>query len=240
LVSSLSRTGVSRVRKAFWVAVVASIVPGVFAQDKQDKPGKPDTPAPSPSPDAKPAPAPEKKPEPEKTDKKPEDPKAIPGDLARIFARFDKHPEPARALECAYARALYYHLARDIERVLECFHRDFAHHKPNGEVVNVTRVELRELLKSGYDATPPTKLTLEELIDFSRIRVYTKAQARESKDEGWHKEPSEISTVMADEDQLVIAPLRPAGQGEKTTAFEADLFYVFRREGSDWKIVLGE
>jgi hypothetical protein len=215
----------TRSRRATAVVLIA-LAPCVFVQAQDG-----DKPRPA---EAPPAPKADEKAEPAKDDK------TVPADLARVFALFEKHPEPARSLERVYARALYYHLARDLDRVVECFHSDFSHHQSDGTVVSVPRAELRKLLKDGYDATPPTKLGLEQLVDFAHIRVYSKKQAHDSKDEGWHKEPHAISLLMADEDYLVIAPTRPESHGPNATAFDLEVFYVLRREGSEWKIVLAE
>jgi hypothetical protein len=163
-----------------------------------------------------------------------------PADLGKILERFDKDIEPFRELKRCFAQALYYHLARDLEHVLVFFHKDFAFNKGTGEVVNVPPADLRALLEKNYREAPKTTLGLLDMVELDRLRVYTRAQARVSEDDGWKKEPKAIAALMADDDFLVIAPVKRTALADQSNEFETEVFYVLRREDGIFKVVLGE
>jgi hypothetical protein len=165
---------------------------------------------------------------------------APPAALAKILEAFDKEKEPARELERCYASSLYYLLDRDLERFLACYHPRFALHDGTGRVVTVPPADLKALVRQGWEATPRSALTLPDMVDLTRIRVYTRAEAKLAENDGWKKEPTAIAAVMEDADMLVIAPTQKKVQGEKADAFESEVFFIFRKQDGHYRIVLGE
>ncbi|MBI3723939.1 hypothetical protein HY251_08310 [bacterium] len=210
-------------------AVALSLLAHARAQDTPAKPEKP----------------PEKKDEkPKDGDKKDEKPKEEkkdpfpkpPEDLAKILARFDKDDEPSRELKRCYVSALYYHLERDVDRFILFFHDSFERND-GGVLKKVPPADLKAQVKNTYAATPKTGLKLDQLIDLAKLRVYSKAQAKEA-DDGWKKKPSDIASVMADGDYLAIAPVIVVDRNKDEG--NADVFYVLRKQDGVWKIAVGE
>lgn len=206
------------------LVVFAALLVPVRAQDSQpstkDKTEKKD----EPKPDAKPD---------EKKDPFPKPPK----ELEKILARWDKDEEPARELKRCFASALYYHLARDAEKFVLFFHKDLERNDGTGKLQKTPPADLKAIVKKAYAETQPTSLTLEELVDLSKIRVYSKDQAKDA-DDDWKKKPRTIWSVMADGDYLVIAPVPVVDRNKDEGS--ADVFYVMRKQDGVFKIAVAE
>lgn len=163
---------------------------------------------------------------------------APPADLAKLLAVYDKDPEPAREVKRLYASSLYYLLERNLDRFVLCFHEDFEIHQ-GMEILKMPPAELRSRVEKLWRETPRSTLKVEQLVQLEKARVYTRDQAKKWIGD-WKKQPSEIAKVMADGDMLVIAPTNKKTLGPKATDFDAEVFYVMRKQDGVWKIVLGE
>jgi hypothetical protein len=161
-----------------------------------------------------------------------------PAECAKLLAVFDKDPEPQREVKRLYAQALYYLLDRNLERYLLCFHEDFELDE-SGTVSKLSPAQLKARVVALWEKTPRSTLKLEELVELGKARAYTRDQAKRWIGD-WKKEPSEIARVMKEGDMLVIAPLTAKARGGDRSDFEAELFFVFRKQDDVWKIALGE
>lgn len=159
---------------------------------------------------------------------------APPPALAPHLARFDGEAEPGRELKRAFVSVVAYLLAADVERALPYFHPDLRFHVGAGDLEAVPPERLREQLKEQRADGPRPELT--EVLDLASVRAYSRARAREvdAAAEGWQEiEPGQVARLMRDDDWLVMARLVGDGFGRET-------FYVFRKDGPRYKVVLAE
>lgn len=161
-----------------------------------------------------------------------------PADLAKLLAVYDKDPEPQKDVKRLYASSLYYLLERNLERFVLCFHKDFEIHQ-GADFMKMPPSELKGRVEKLWQEVPKSTLKVEELVQLEGARAYTREQAKKWIGD-WKKQPSEIAKVMEDGDMLVIAPTNKKALGSKATDFDAEVFYVFRKQDGVWKIALGE
>ncbi len=164
----------------------------------------------------------------------PEPPEA----LAKLLAAFDKDPEPQREAKRVFASALYYLLDRNLERYLLCFHPDYELEE-SGSITKLPLADHKARVIALWEKVPKSPLGLGDLVLVDKARAYTRAQAKAWIGD-WKKRPSDIAPVMEEGDELVIAPINAAALGHKPTDFEAEVYYVLRKQDGIWKVVLGE
>jgi hypothetical protein len=158
-----------------------------------------------------------------------------PPDLARVLARFDGEAEPGRELKRAFVAVVYYLLRGDVEHAVAYFHPDLRFDAGQGDLQPVPPARLREALAARAGEASGPRPPLEEVLDLDRVRAYSRARAREVDHlvEGFEADPAKIAQVMKDDDWLVMGRLKGGDFGHET-------FYVFRRDGARFKIVLAE
>lgn len=170
--------------------------------------------------DAKPAPAP--------------DLVAPPAELAPHLARFDEEAEPGRELKRAFVSVVAYLLAGDVDRAAPYFHPELRFHVGAGDLEAVSPERLRAQLKQ--QAAEAAKRPVAEVLDLASVRAYSRERATEvdAAEEGWQEvEPAQVARLMQDGDWLVLAKLQGGDFGGET-------FYVFRKDGARYKVVLAE
>ena len=76
---------------------------------------------------------------------------------------------------------------------------------------------------------------MDQVLDLASVRAYSRAGARDADrlKDGWRTDPRHVARLMADDDWLVIGKLLDPEWGEET-------FYVLRKDGPCWKVVLAE
>lgn len=155
-------------------------------------------------------------------------------ELARHLARFDDEAEPGRELKRAFVSVVAYLLAGDVERALPYFHPDLRFHVGAGDFEPVPPERLAEQLREQRDEA--ARLPVAEVLDLASVRAYSRARAAEvdAAKEGWTEvEPAQVTKHMSDGDWLVIAKVKRPEFGRET-------FYVFRKDGERYKVVLAE
>lgn len=153
-------------------------------------------------------------------------------ELAALLERFDEEAEPGRELKRAFVSVVAYLLAGDVDRALPYFHPDLRFHVGAGDLVPMPPARLAEQLK-GAEAS---RLPVADVLDLTAVRAYSRARAAEVDPdaEGWTDiAPANVARLMLDGDWLVMARLKAAG-------FGAETFYVFRKDGERYKVVLAE
>lgn len=159
-------------------------------------------------------------------------------DLAPVLSRFDGEAEPGRELKRAFVSVVAYLLAGDVDRVVPYFHPALRFHAGGGDLEPVPLDALRALLtqqKAELDAAGERRPTLLETLDVESVRAWSRARAREVDGlaQGFEVEPAKIADLMQEDDWLVIARLKGGDWG-------TELFYIFRKHGERYKVVLAE
>jgi hypothetical protein len=159
-------------------------------------------------------------------------------ELAATLARFDAEAEPGRELKRAFVSVVQYLLVGDVDKTVVYFHPDLRFHVGNGDLEPMPPARLRAMLaeqKAEVEAAGERRPALAETLDIASVRAYSRARARELDGlaEGFEVEPAKIADLMQDDDWLVIGRLKGGEWG-------TELFYVFRRDGERWKVVLAE
>lgn len=155
-------------------------------------------------------------------------------ELAPQLARFDEEAEPGRELKRAFVSVVAYLLAGDVDRALPYFHPDLRFHVGAGDLEPVPPARLAEQLRE--QRAEASRLPVAEVVDLASVRAYSRARAAEvdADEEGWTEvEPAQVAKLMQDGDWLVLARLERAD-------FGAETFYVFRKDGERYKVVLAE
>lgn len=210
------------------LAAAAAALPG-RADDGPSPPADPEAPA-----DAR-APADEEPPAPARAP----DLVAPPPELAAHLSRFDEEAEPGRELKRAFVSVVAYLLAADVERALPYFHPDLRFHVGAGDLEPVAPAQLARVLgqqREEAGASGEARSPLADVLDLASVRAYSRARAAEvdAAAEGWKEvEPAQVARLMQEGDWLVLARLRGGEWGGET-------FYVFRKDGARYKVVLAE
>jgi hypothetical protein len=160
-------------------------------------------------------------------------------ELAPHLAPFDAEAEPGRELKRGLIAVAYYLLAGDVDRAVQYFHPDLQFHVGSGDLEPMPPAQLRGLFEEQQrerqrEGGPRPKLT--DVVDLGHVRAYSRERALEvdAEAEGWETvEPAQIARLMREGDWLVMARLRGGDWGR-------ELFYVFRKDGPRFKVVLAE
>jgi len=160
--------------------------------------------------------------------------------LAKLLAPTEGEAEPARELKRVFLATLHYLFSRDLERLLPYFHPAHRMHVGQGEFEAAPPEALREVLGRHFRAgAGRPKIALAEVLVPGSLRVLSRARAAEPEAEGRDADPNEpidparVARWMEPGDWLVLARLDHED-------LPAAVFYVLRRDGERFKVVLAE
>lgn len=160
-------------------------------------------------------------------------------ELLPHLASFDDEAEPGRELKRALVAVAHYLLVCDVDRAVQYFHPDLQFHVGSGDLEAMPPARLRALLeeqKREAVREGGARPKLPDVVDLARVRAYSRERALEvdAEAEGWEAlEPAQIARLMREGDWLVMARLRGGDWG-------TELFYVLRKDGARYKVVLAE
>lgn len=158
-------------------------------------------------------------------------------ELAPHLATFDEEAEPGRELKRSLVAVVYYLLVCDVDRAVQYFHPDLQFHVGAGDLEPVPPATLRELFEQQKrEAGSAPRPKLADVVDLTRVRAYSRERALEvdAEAEGWEEfQPAQVAKLMRQGDWLVMAKLKGGDWG-------TELFYVFRKDGERFKVVLAE
>ncbi|MGE0711933.1 MAG: hypothetical protein AB7N76_03210 [Planctomycetota bacterium] len=234
-------------------ALILALPPAGSAARADDGKQPPAKPAPEPGP--KPAPKPGPEPGPKQPAAKPGQdgkpgqdakPKKAPDlvpptpELAKLLARYDREAEPGRELKRAFLSVLHYLFRRDVKRAIAYFHPDLRVHTGSGDLAALPLEELEALFQRQRDEPPPGEgKPLAELALLETLTVLSQERiAAAKKDEELAKEfridPRRLLPHLRAGDWLALVRFR------KAEGVPPEVFYVFRRHGERFKVVLAE